>query len=546
MAVSTTNNQNLEILFQTGKQLYTRKGYERRFTEVINNLKGLDIIIEDIYFSKSSDSIYVSFSFNEETEKVLDLVGTNYLGHFVISSHQRFYAINVKTFYTQKAKDPKELEQLIRDYLTGVMNKEISYQNCVSILNDYELDMLRVIQKSILTKTYLETTPSQFKDTLYDVYFVSPQQQSLGVTREASTSKAITRLRFKGCLHTIKSPNPARITIMTTSTGQAFLRKYGHDVAPKVWIEYVETRKFNLESTYQEEEGYTNCDANQYNPTDNELEALGITLDWYGTFESMYSVLHEKGRLVGALRDSWLDMLSDKLDEWLPDGHEVISSQIVATRNRGQFIVVREDTEAFYRVVVHPHTKSDGQGAVKASFGDNAYTTLKAINNAIKTTIPNAVMYMITEQDLKDYILLKQVERYNLGLALNLQTFNTFDTFPESQYPHMTVRVVQHDGEYFRHSPDLRSPLFPQVIKMMNKFSHLNVWTYTSLPKARGKKLCQVHTTPASDAVFNVAQEFMPYVVNDLIREDEERYPIAQGVSNSQIRFIKPSQIFEF
>lgn len=173
MVVSTTSNQNLEILFQTGKQLYTRKGYERRFTEVINNLKDLDITIEDIYFSKSSDSIYVSFSFNEETEKFLDLKDTNYLGHFVISSHQRFYAINVKTFYTQKAKDPKELEQLIRDYLTGVMNKEISYQNCVSILNDYELDMLRVIQKSILTKTYLETTPSQFKDTLYDVYFVS-------------------------------------------------------------------------------------------------------------------------------------------------------------------------------------------------------------------------------------------------------------------------------------------------------------------------------------------------------------------------------------
>lgn len=546
MAIGTTSKPNLEVVFQTGTQLYSRKGYEKRFTEVINNLKDLPITIEDIYFSKSSGSIYVSFSFDEETEEALNLKDTNYLGHFVISNHQRFYAINVKTFYTQRAKDPKELEKFIRQYITDVINKTISYQNCVAILNDYELDMLRVIQKSIDTKTYLETTQSQFKDTLYDVYFVSAHQQSLGVTREAPTSKAITRLRFKGCLHTMKSPNPARITIMTTSTGQTFLRKYGKDVSPQVWLDYIETRRFNLESTYQEEEGYTDCDANQYTPTEEELKALDITLDWYGTFENLYSVLHEKGRLTGSLRDSWLDMIADKVDEWLPEGHEIIASQLIPTRNRGQLIVVQEEEAKFYRVVVHPHTKADSRGAVKTMFGENAYVTLKKIKTAIETPTSDITLFEVTEQDLKDYILLKQLERYNVGIALNSQTFNNFDTFPESQYPHMVIRIVQHDGEHFRHSADLKSPLFPLVIKMMAKFVDLNMWAYTSLPKARNKKLCQVRTTPTADTVFNVAQEFMPYVMDDIIRENEARYPIVQGVHNGQVRFIKPSQIFEF
>ena len=66
-----------------------RLQYESDFTKRINELETIGIVVQDIYFSKSSESVYVTFTLGNRNENRLNLKGKRYIGQFAISSHER-------------------------------------------------------------------------------------------------------------------------------------------------------------------------------------------------------------------------------------------------------------------------------------------------------------------------------------------------------------------------------------------------------------------------------------------------------------------------
>ena len=98
------------------------------FTKRINELEAIGIVVQDVYFSKSSESVYVTFTLGNRNENRLNLKGKRYIGQFAISSHERFYDTTIRTFKTQKAKDANDLfKQILQE-----MNTALAYENKIS------------------------------------------------------------------------------------------------------------------------------------------------------------------------------------------------------------------------------------------------------------------------------------------------------------------------------------------------------------------------------------------------------------------------------
>lgn len=543
----TVANTTLSIAFRSNSVQYMRIGYEKRFTELVNSVKDTGIIIENIYFSKTSDSVYVSFSFPKAIENVLGITEENYVGHFVISSHKRFYAVNVKTFYTQQAKDINELEETIRTYILSIINEEIPYNNCVVILNNYELDMLRIIERSKQSSMSLEVHENDFVKPIFDVYFTDSYKSIVAVTRDTFTCKALNRMRKKGCIITMPIPKNKRARVIVSNTAKTFLSKYGAELPPETWKAYNEDRTFKLDTDFDEGEGYVDFDAKTYTPTDEELTSLDISLEWYDAFEKVHSAIVTEGVPSTSERNAWVDMLADKVDVWLPEGSKVIAQYYASKRNRGMFTINKAGAPEFFQLVLHPYTKLEREGNVYSMFGANAYETLVALKDKVETINFDVVkLYKVTEDDLKAFIMLKQIERTGVAIALQFRMAMHYEDINESERNSAYAHIVRNDeGRTSTLSPKMNKPQLIRLTELIYKYKDLSIWTTAMVHNpAKGAKIYRFHTTDGAKALFGVAEQYMPYVVDDIIADDQPCLPIIGNINRGELTFIRPSELY--
>lgn len=549
MATNVKEHERLKMKFQSVVITYTRVGYERRVKDMLSELRDLGIKIENVYFAKSSGSVYVSYSFSKEIEASLGLDKKNYVGQFVISNHSRFYSIGVKTFYTQQYEDFNKLGEGIKNTLSNVIQKTTEMEGLVCILTERELEILRIIYKSDKVGTFIETTPEQYRETLYDVYFVNGGGTPIGVTRDHMTSKILTKLRFKGCLHTAPSSNSAHISIILSAVGKVFINRYGEAVNLPAWHYYVENRTFDYWKEPDPEETDIEVPSSLCMPSDKQLDELNMTEDWFQSFDRLYTMRNSGGGITPAYRSTWAEILADKIEQWLPKGHEVLTYHIASNKNRGTFVILEnQETPTLYRIVVNGGDFRHLNGALEIPLKGSSLESLQTMKKILTNSksYKNIKTIDVTEKALKDYIMLKQLERYNIALCTTSEVVNNYkETLKEQGAPEVClIRMLKKSAEL---SPYIADTRLQDLVALVNTFIELDIWIVGCTNLLRdGKTLHRIHTTPSSDIIFTVAQQFMPYIVDDIIKENEARIPIVRDLLRGDIDFIKPSEVYVY
>lgn len=236
----------IDAHFKHSDVKYAVEFYQKQIRRMLTNLEEIGVYTERVYFSKSSESVYVAFTLSPEAQRAVGVSEKIYMGQFVISSHKRYYTMNVRTFYLQDVSSADEFENYLRGKIKELISQEVRPQSFLCTLTKKELDCLRVIGKSLRTGTYLELDPNQIGDPLFDICFRTKTRALLAVTREEKTSQMVGNLQYKGCLQVVNNAVGYRLGLSLSNTGKALLGTYGADIESSTWIKYLDTRSLDL------------------------------------------------------------------------------------------------------------------------------------------------------------------------------------------------------------------------------------------------------------------------------------------------------------
>lgn len=520
-----------------------RPQYESDFTKRIDELETIGIVVQDIYFSKSSESVYVTFTLGNRNENRLNLKGKRYIGQFAISSHERFYDTTIRTFKTQKAKDANDLfKQILQE-----MNTALAYENKISqyvvTIEERELEALRIIDKLGRQKRGLEVEHAAFvKQKNFPVFYMEyGYKQILKLIEDKATNAMLLSLRYKGCIQDYNEGINSRGKVTLTSIGKQMLLQYGEDPSDTLWREFCLRKTFDLwdndlDSMEVEEDTSATIDV----PVDEELTKLKISEDWYTAFDLLFYKLQKKEALVKDEKFLWKELLGSFIESHLPETQEFIHVGFVPSSFLTT-IFIGEDSDLEGATIY-------GISCAKEVINTSDYISISYSGKRPVTFLSSIVEWInadhskyqksFSEDDLRCYLQLKFLEQSKVGLTTTEYFLNS-DTTMKLSAQAIPIYMEQRLKKKITYSPALEDENITRMFKLLCKLSK----NQAIIANPTDKKRIRLITTGSSDAIFRYVESEMLYVRDNIMYEDKAEYPIVQDVEKGLITYINVASL---
>lgn len=525
MAKQTKANK-VRLSFRKTYGEHHRKAYQQMMEKCIYGVEETGIEVKKIYFSKSSDSVYVTYGLDSYNTERLGLDKYNYLGQFVISSHKRYYNTQTKTFLTVQADDLADLQNNIKCYMESMLADKFNIHSYFTILSNKELEVLRLMSKVVETKAHFEVNPDQIMaEGTLDLFAIASNRRPLFVIDDEVSSNIIRTLHVKGCFSAFAQGCSNRVFLTITDLADQFLIEYGEIPNETIQLAFDNRHTFDLWKAPNPQAVKVASPVIQQ-ATDTDLLELGIDRKWYSAFNTLLNIVQaQEGDLAQrTLRQQWVDMVSDFLDIHLPEDRELIIGHYVNKQNCGAFCIAHESDNPnllnFHMTVLSPREPIQGYSAVTVDILPlGALDTLRALKQSCVTpTATNGIGAYV----LRQYLIIRNIERHNLALGVS-ENKEVILVYTEKGL----TQVVPTKDKTVRCAFSL--------IKDLDCFNWLSV-----TPMDNGAK--RFFTTPTSNAVFEYAMAVMQFAV-DNIRNTEKIIPLITNRNTMDITFYSVDEL---
>lgn len=520
-----------------------RQQYESNFTQRIHKLEAIGVVVQDVYFSKSSESIYVTFTLGNRNETRLNLKGKRYIGQFAISSHERYYDTSIKTFMTQKAKDENDLFKQVVQELNTALAYEDKIKEYVVTVDERELEVIRIIDKLGRQKRGLEIEQQAFiEQKNFPVFYMEyGYRQILKLIEDEPTNNILLSLRYKNCIQAYNEGINSRSKITLTSIGVQLLLQYGEEPDGDLWREFCLRKTFDIwDANESNEEVTEEPSASPDIPVDDELTKLQISEDWYTAFKSLFYKIQQAEALAKEEQCLWKELLESFIETHLPENQEFIHVGFVPSKLLTT-IFIGEDSDL------------DGATIYELSCSADAVASKDFISIPYKNKRPVTFLTSLlewvnadhadyyktfSEKELRSYLQLKFLERTKVVLTTTEYFLNS-ETTANLSAKAIPIYMEQRLKKKTVSSPALEDENITQMFKLLCKLNK----NQAIIANPTDKKRIRLATTGSSDAIFRYVESEMLYVRDNIMYEDKEEYPIVQDVEKGLITYINVASL---
>lgn len=530
-------SKTVTLKFRKQYKTVNRKQYEREFREQIQDLEDLGIIVQDSYFSKSSESIYVSFTLNSYNEERLKLVGKQYIGQFAISGHQRFYTTPVKTFLIQSAKDTKDLFKRIKEALNSALANKNSIDRYLVVMSERELEALRIIDKLSKEDSGFEVDTQSFMTrTDFPLFYMDYENRNLIKRIEDNvTNDFLLTLRYKNCIQAYNEGTNKRSKITLTSLGYQLLLQYGDEPNETLWKAFNNRQTFDLWYSNETTISLQGTPIISSTLTTDELEQLSISEEWYSGFEPLFYKLQQEVSLNKEEQALWTKLLSYFVEDNLPDNQEFINIGYIPSKS-GTPIYIGEDSEAeratIYQIYCANYARST-EYHIGISFSNKRPAEFLQELTEILLDKHDSYLFTFTEDDLRTYLQLQFLEHSKAVIATTEFALNSKTTLELEAFA-LPIFLEQRLKKKTTLSKDLEDTNLARMLKLLYRLNLNDAITVSSSESG----LLRLVTTPSSDDIFRYVESEMLYVRDNVLYEDKPEYPIVQDVEKGLITYV--------
>lgn len=520
-----------------------RQQYESNFTQRIHKLEAIGVVVQDVYFSKSSESIYVTFTLGNRNETRLNLKGKRYIGQFAISSHERYYDTSIKTFMTQKAKDENDLFKQVVQELNTALAYEDKIKEYVVTVDERELEVIRIIDKLGRQKRGLEIEQQAFiEQKNFPVFYMEyGYRQILKLIEDEPTNNILLSLRYKNCIQAYNEGINSRSKITLTSIGVQLLLQYGEEPDGDLWREFCLRKTFDLwEANESNEEVTEELSASPDIPVDDELTKLQISEDWYTAFESLFYKIQQAEALAKEEQCLWKELLESFIETHLPENQEFIHVGFVPSKLLTT-IFIGEDSDLDGATIYELSCSADA--VASKDFISIPYTNKRPVTfltSLLEWVNADHADYYKTfsEKELRSYLQLKFLEQTKVVLTTTDYFLNS-ETTANLSAKAIPIYMEQRLKKKTVSSPALEDENITQMFKLLCKLNK----NQAIIANPTDKKRIRLATTGSSDAIFRYVESEMLYVRDNIMYEDKEEYPIVQDVEKGLITYINVASL---
>lgn len=520
-----------------------RQQYESNFTQRIHKLEAIGVVVQDVYFSKSSESIYVTFTLGNRNETRLNLKGKRYIGQFAISSHERYYDTSIKTFMTQKAKDENDLFKQVVQELNTALAYEDKIKEYVVTVDERELEVIRIIDKLGRQKRGLEIEQQAFiEQKNFPVFYMEyGYRQILKLIEDEPTNNILLSLRYKNCIQAYNEGINSRSKITLTSIGVQLLLQYGEEPDGDLWREFCLRKTFDLwDANESNEEVTEELSASSDIPVDDELTKLQISEDWYTAFESLFYKIQQAEALAKEEQCLWKELLESFIETHLPENQEFIHVGFVPSKLLTT-IFIGEDSDLDGATIYELSCSADA--VASKDFISIPYTNKRPVTfltSLLEWVNADHADYYKTfsEKELRSYLQLKFLERTKVVLTTTDYFLNS-ETTANLSAKAIPIYMEQRLKKKTVSSPALEDENITQMFKLLCKLNK----NQAIIANPTDKKRIRLATTGSSDAIFRYVESEMLYVRDNIMYEDKEEYPIVQDVEKGLITYINVASL---
>lgn len=520
-----------------------RQQYESNFTQRIHKLEAIGVVVQDVYFSKSSESIYVTFTLGNRNETRLNLKGKRYIGQFAISSHERYYDTSIKTFMTQKAKDENDLFKQVVQELNTALAYEDKIKEYVVTVDERELEVIRIIDKLGRQKRGLEIEQQAFiEQKNFPVFYMEyGYRQILKLIEDEPTNNILLSLRYKNCIQAYNEGINSRSKITLTAIGVQLLLQYGEDPDGDLWREFCLRKTFDLWSANESNEEVTEKSSESPDiPVDDELKELQISQDWYTAFESLFYKIQQAEALAKEEQCLWKELLESFIESHLPENQEFIHVGFVPSKLLTT-IFIGEDSDLDGATIYELSCSIDA--VASKDFISISYTNKRPVTfltSLLEWVNADHADYYKTfsEKELRSYLQLKFLERTKVVLTTTEYFLNS-ETTANLSAKAIPIYMEQRLKKKTVSSPALEDENITRMFKLLCKLNK----NQAIIANPTDKKRIRLATTGSSDAIFRYVESEMLYVRDNIMYEDKEEYPIVQDVEKGLVTYINVASL---
>lgn len=520
-----------------------RQQYESNFTQRIHKLEAIGVVVQDVYFSKSSESIYVTFTLGNRNETRLNLKGKRYIGQFAISSHERYYDTSIKTFMTQKAKDENDLFKQVVQELNTALAYEDKIKEYVVTVDERELEVIRIIDKLGRQKRGLEIEQQAFiEQKNFPVFYMEyGYRQILKLIEDEPTNNILLSLRYKNCIQAYNEGINSRSKITLTSIGVQLLLQYGEEPDDDLWREFCLRKTFDIwDANESNEEVTEESSASPDIPVDDELKELQISEDWYTAFESLFYKIQQAEALAKEEQCLWKELLESFIENHLPENQEFIHVGFVPSKLLTT-IFIGEDSDLDGATIYELSCSADA--VAPKDFISIPYTNKRPVTfltSLLEWVNADHADYYKTfsEKELRSYLQLKFLERTKVVLTTTEYFLNS-ETTANLSAKAIPIYMEQRLKKKTVSSPALEDENITRMFKLLCKLNK----NQAIIANPTDKKRVRLATTGSSDAIFRYVESEMLYVRDNIMYEDKEEYPIVQDVEKGLITYINVASL---
>lgn len=514
------------LAFRKKRVEYSQKEYQSVMSKLITRLNNTGIEIKSVYFSKSSESIYVTYGINEYNRDRLGLNGYNYLGQFVISGHKRYYTTLTKTFLTTQVDSLNGLESAIVSYIETMLADKDNVHSYLTVISDKELQVLQLIACVESERAHFEVIPNQLMGTgQLDVFVVSNKRQPMYIIDDSVSSNFLRTLHVKGCFTAFSPGCSNRVLFSLTDLANEFLNEYGSVPSDLLRQAFNTRHTFDLWKDPLPTTA-TNTLGQVFNqsPTGTDLVDLGITLEWYQEFNTVLQQLQQEKGVIKEKdqRQHWVDLVAEFLELHLPESNEVIVGWHHNSNQCSTFYIAHDtdsrQSMAFSQLILSPLEPYDNDYSVTVDI----YTMggVDVLKQLVSACTAKVSPHIIKEHHLQAYLTIRNLERQNLAIGM------TKTGVPTIVYT--TKGTVQL--EYIRNK---------EVAISWNILREFDIFDWWAKSATSAQGTTRYFSSPVSNAVFEFATVVMPYALDNIQRNA----PIVPLVVDKQSLTIKMYKI---
>lgn len=521
------------VAFRKGRKEYTPNAYKQTIEKAVYQLEELGLEITCVYFSKSSESVYVTFKLNEYNEERLNLTNKNYLGHFTISSHPRYYNTANKTFLTTQVADMSGLLAEMQRYFNGMLADKENAHSYLVLLSNKELDVLRLMAGVTEKKQHFEVFENDIRDNdTIDLFIVTDKRKPVTIISDKVSSDFVRVLLTKGCVKAFAQGCQNRVIVQFTDLADLFLAEYGDTPSDTLVTGFLNRNTFDLwkhpvkpvkaESATQEQETISRKE-----PTDSKLAELGVEPHWYKEFDTLAQVVATTYPLSFIQHERWTDMLADFISDHLPENRTLITHQRVTATHKGIFYIT-EPTEffetGFCPIVISPKNLSLAKSLAKVTIDCSVAYSFELLEYLAQACVAPLAMNMITEADILSYLTMRNLGRQGVNLAIS-PSGNVYGHYVgDNQEYHVRI-----------YSP---AELIAHAVELFDYYKLLGLWETRKIPTT------DITTAYISNALIDLFDYATPpYVINTIMAEDKKVIPMVTNREKMWIQFYSMNEL---